>query len=313
MGNNHSFHHKLKLSISSSCSSSSTVIEKESGICRDSFLDGLVNLLNDDYIYRMIGGAAEKSQLLNELSFRSWNSYFSSPINTNLKLGGIKVLEYGCGSADWIMTMATLYPESKFIGADSSQIFPTNCMPKNVSFVHIDTCKELPFENDQFDYIYIMDFFAYIPEKNIEQLNFPELVRILKPGGWLEICDGDGRAFKNMGPKSTLFLDLLSITLRNWGIRPLSAIEILSNCYEQHFDNFHSESKVVKTKEELVYLVFHHIISHIKRPLLEFTSINSEKFYEILASTKKEFHECDGSIELCRLYAQKSMNFMHEI
>ncbi|CAG8452996.1 6645_t:CDS:2 [Diversispora eburnea] len=307
MGNSQSFRHKRhkrKLSISpfSSCFYS-TVKEKESSICRDPFLEGLVNLLNDNYIYRIIGSATEKSQLLNELSFLSWKSYFSSPINTNLKLGGIEVLEYGCGSADWIMTMATLYPESKFTGVDSSQIFPTNCMPSNVSFVHIDTCKELPFENDQFDYIYVMDFFAFIPEKNIEQLNFPELVRILKPGGWLEICDCDGRAFKNM----------VSITLRNWGIRPLSAIEILLNCYEKHFDDFHSESKVLKTKEELVYSTFHHIISHIKRPLLEFTSINSEKFDETLANIKKEFRECDSSIELCRLYAQKSLNFMHEI
>lgn len=50
--------------------------------------------------------------------------------------------------------MAEDYRESKFIGIDSSAIFPESIRPPNVDFVIANLTKTLPFPDDSFDYIY---------------------------------------------------------------------------------------------------------------------------------------------------------------
>lgn len=62
---------------------------------QDSFMEDFTKSLSDDYISQIVSGASEKSQLLYELYTQLWGAPFSSPIITNLKLGGIKVLEHG--------------------------------------------------------------------------------------------------------------------------------------------------------------------------------------------------------------------------
>lgn len=67
---------------------------------------------------------------------------------------GIHVLDAGCGPGTWTLEMAETYPSSKFVGIDTSCVFPENIKPGNVEFVIANLAKPLPFPDNHFDYIH---------------------------------------------------------------------------------------------------------------------------------------------------------------
>ncbi|CAG8489827.1 7070_t:CDS:10 [Ambispora gerdemannii] len=81
-----------------------------------------------------------------------WGGLFNSPIEEKLKQGA-RVVDFGCGTGTWILDMANQYPNSKFVGVDLSPLFP----------------KEAQWE-----------------EKVI-----PEMIRLTRPDGWIEILESD--------------------------------------------------------------------------------------------------------------------------
>ncbi|KAG9285186.1 hypothetical protein G9A89_004401 [Geosiphon pyriformis] len=93
---------------------------------------------------------------------------FGPPIERELKQG-IRVLDVGCGPSGWVLEMATTYTESEFIGIDYIPLFPSEIKPSNTSFIQTNVLNGLPFE-EQWETIVI-----------------PELIRVTKIGGWIEI------------------------------------------------------------------------------------------------------------------------------
>lgn len=67
---------------------------------------------------------------------------------------GIKVLDAGCGPGTWALDMAETYKSSKFIGMDSSAVFPENIKPGNVEFAVGNLSKTLPFPDNHFDFAF---------------------------------------------------------------------------------------------------------------------------------------------------------------
>lgn len=67
---------------------------------------------------------------------------------------GIKVLDVGCGPGQWTLDMASDYPQSTFVGVDMVDVFPTNDLPQNCSFVKGNTLERLPFDDNSFDYVF---------------------------------------------------------------------------------------------------------------------------------------------------------------
>lgn len=67
---------------------------------------------------------------------------------------GINVLDSGCGPATWTFEMGEAYPRSKFYGIDASCVFPEKIMPANVEFVIGNIAKDIPYENNFFDFIH---------------------------------------------------------------------------------------------------------------------------------------------------------------
>lgn len=88
------------------------------------------------------------------------NSYFQfchrnffSPVTKQLE-EGINVLDSGCGPATWAFEMAEAYPLSKFYGIDASCVFPEDIKPANVEFIIGNIAKELPYDDNFFDFIH---------------------------------------------------------------------------------------------------------------------------------------------------------------
>lgn len=101
------------------------------------------------------------------------------------------VLDVGCGPGAWTMEMATQFPKATFIGIDQTASFPQDIKPKNCHFrqFHI-TNGFLPFPDNSVDYIFQRDLNWGLTIDTWKVL-VKEYMRILKPGGWIELVEPD--------------------------------------------------------------------------------------------------------------------------
>lgn len=141
----------------------------------------------------------------------AFGSDFSSPIRSQLQKG-IIALDVGCGPGTWTMEMATAFPRSTFIGIDQSSFFPKDIKPKNC---HFRTCGQLvqqqlplPFPDNSIDYIYQRDMNWGLVGQTWQAL-LQEYLRVLKPGGWIEVVEqvkqNTKKKKKDHGPLINLF------------------------------------------------------------------------------------------------------------
>ncbi|CAG8471677.1 16859_t:CDS:10 [Acaulospora colombiana] len=138
----------------------------------------------------------ERMQLGNYIMRELWNGSFSSPIKDLLTNGGAKVLDVGCGTGTWMFEVAADYQKSRYIGVDMVQLFPTGAIPFNVKFIKENLLDGLPFEDESFDFVHAQYLIFDIKEVEWEEFVYKELIRVLKPGGWLEISDPEFRISK---------------------------------------------------------------------------------------------------------------------
>ncbi|KAL1923616.1 uncharacterized protein VTP21DRAFT_8596 [Calcarisporiella thermophila] len=117
------------------------------------------------------------------------NRNFLSPVHAFLQ-DGAKVLDAGCGPGTWTMEMATEYPNSQFYGIDIYNMFPNHIKPVNCIFQIVNILKRLPFEDNEFDFVYIRHMSFGIFQGEWPEV-IGEVVRILKPGGYVELVDAD--------------------------------------------------------------------------------------------------------------------------
>ncbi|RUS22217.1 S-adenosyl-L-methionine-dependent methyltransferase [Endogone sp. FLAS-F59071] len=125
---------------------------------------------------------------------------FSSPIEDALE-GGINVIDVSCGVGIWTIEMAQDFPNSTFVGTDLVDMFPKHEIPENCSFVQANTLERLPFPDDTFDFTFQrLVQMAYSPADWATVI--AELVRVTKPGGWIELFESD--SLMHRPPKSYL-------------------------------------------------------------------------------------------------------------
>ncbi|CAG8734811.1 7669_t:CDS:2, partial [Acaulospora morrowiae] len=135
-----------------------------------------------------------------------WGGNFLSPVREMLMEGGATVLDFGCGPGTWTCDMSSDFPKSTFVGVEVASLFPT-IYPSNVQFIKCDLNGGLPFNDNQFDFVYLQLKYLNYTKSQWNNLVIQELVRVLKPGGWIELfeleCDGI-----NNGPISKKYVSL---------------------------------------------------------------------------------------------------------
>ncbi|RUS16450.1 S-adenosyl-L-methionine-dependent methyltransferase [Endogone sp. FLAS-F59071] len=139
---------------------------------------------------------------------------FSAPVEDKLE-DGIRVIDVGCGSGIWTMEMARDFPASTFIGMDIAETFPKTNLT-NCSFIRADALKRLPFADETFDYVFMrFMYLSFTPEDWVTVVG--ELVRLTKPGGWVELFDSD-LSIEQPPPSYVRFMDALTTCTLSRGI-----------------------------------------------------------------------------------------------
>lgn len=103
-----------------------------------------------------------------------------------------KVLDIGCGTGIWVASMhdefaARGWGDTKFFGMD---IVPVHAPMTDIDFTFVrHDCLRFPypFQNGEFDYIFMRDMTLSIPDTTVQPEVFTECLRILKEDGVLEV------------------------------------------------------------------------------------------------------------------------------
>ena len=91
-----------------------------------------------------------------------------------------------CGGGSWLFDMATEFSLPSFTGIDISPVIPQGIKPKNVEFLQRDVLNGLPFQDNSIDYVHQELLVAGVPSDRWQSL-INDIVRVLKPGGYLEV------------------------------------------------------------------------------------------------------------------------------
>jgi ubiquinone/menaquinone biosynthesis C-methylase UbiE len=107
------------------------------------------------------------------------------------------VLDVGCGSGRWAMEVASVFPAARVIGmdliapaVDDAQLLGNGLdrRPANYSFVAGNVLEGLPFPDASFDFVHQRLLITAIPRDRWPAV-ISELVRITRPGGWVELAE----------------------------------------------------------------------------------------------------------------------------
>lgn len=123
------------------------------------------------------------------------------------------ILDAGTGTGRWAIEMAQTFPHANVIGVDvkppamderASTRPDTDLRPQNYSFVPGNLLEGLPFADRTFDYVHQRLLFTAIPHDRWPSV-LQELIRVTRPGGWIELVDSIGLA--NGGPNVEQLMD----------------------------------------------------------------------------------------------------------
>ncbi|GCE26467.1 hypothetical protein KDA_19510 [Dictyobacter alpinus] len=114
------------------------------------------------------------------------------------------ILDVACGTGRWMFEVARIFPQANFYGLDlvlpnqgnSTLRFPLNCI-----FKAGDVADGLPFVDKSFDYVHQRLLVSGIKAQIWPGLLY-EIIRVTRPGGWVEIVDTN-LTCQRLGPETT--------------------------------------------------------------------------------------------------------------
>src|SRR5579885_1407337 len=127
------------------------------------------------------------------------------------------ILDIGCGTGLWCREMAALFPEATIVGLDFD-IAPLvhRSKPRNVFWREADALQPLPIASNSVDFVHQRFAATWLPFGRWPDV-LAELVRVTRPGGYVELVEGSMPASPNQA--YTLLGKTFEMLLRQRGMQ----------------------------------------------------------------------------------------------
>ncbi|KAJ3355545.1 hypothetical protein HDU83_003212 [Entophlyctis luteolus] len=113
-----------------------------------------------------------------------------------LQQRNIKVLDVGCAKGIWLNAVENKFPDARYFGVDIAQEVLDRATNSDViNYVFGDVTKRLPFPDNTFDFVHQRFMVMGLP-KSVMPAVLAELVRVTKPGGWIELVEPDTTQYR---------------------------------------------------------------------------------------------------------------------
>ncbi|KAJ3212748.1 hypothetical protein HDU82_007129 [Entophlyctis luteolus] len=99
----------------------------------------------------------------------------------------VKVLDIGCGKESWMDSVSKEFPNAECLGVDIdyNALYRAMDLPEGVLFE-----LTLPFGDNEFDYVHAIHLMKRLPKNKVAKV-IGEIVRVTKPGGFVELIESD--------------------------------------------------------------------------------------------------------------------------
>jgi SAM-dependent methyltransferase len=125
-----------------------------------------------------------------------------------------RILDSGSGTGQWAFDLCAEQPQASVFGLDVE--LGKAVSPQRYNFVRANLLDGLPFSDEQFDFVHQRLLAPAIPLKAWAAV-ISELVRVTRPGGWIELLELDW-AVQPAGQATQRILDLMGRLGRSRGL-----------------------------------------------------------------------------------------------
>src|SRR5579859_2085078 len=144
--------------------------------------------------YWLEAGESESAYVF--LQHRSFTAALGGLIPQAIPTAEVRdVLDAGCGPGGWAIDVVEKYPQMHVTGIDNSELAIHDAwrraqmsMAGGVAFQHMDVTQALHFNDQSFDLVHMRSASPFI-HAGAWPTVIAELIRVLRPGGWLAIID----------------------------------------------------------------------------------------------------------------------------
>ncbi len=226
------------------------------------------------------------------------------------------ILDVGCGTGRWIYEMAQQFPYSYIIGIDHTFSANTGiAFPSTCTFQQSNVLNGLPFLDNYFDFVHQRLLVLALP---LTQWSFVlrELVRVTRPGGWLELVESDG-FFTHVGDLGTATSQLnewARQALKPRGIDPLQVRNIPTLLQTMNVENLQTHFISIPTGRwggrigQMSLANTQSALASMKPLICASVGITAEVYDQLLTKVYSEFEEYNSSLQFTVVYAQKLAN-----
>ncbi len=229
-----------------------------------------------------------------------------------ISLDGIqRVLDVGCGRGEWARRLTRQYPHVQVIGIDTSAHLIHKAVKLAlaevsgaVSFYQFNSSQPLDLPGESCDIVHIHSLASFIMNSMWSSI-LDEMLRVLKPGGWINIVDYEQGSTSSAAYNRLSILGLRGVRALGGSLSPVSPTYgvaarlygflvdagLIDVAYTVHSVDFGIRSHV-QTSQFLDDLVSG--IINVKPFLLQVDWIDGKTFDTLVEQAKEELHRPDS-------------------
>ncbi|KAI8613533.1 S-adenosyl-L-methionine-dependent methyltransferase [Chytriomyces sp. MP71] len=261
----------------------------------------------------------EKDRLFTQHYFlgQLWGTHvICEPVRELLSRPGSKVLDVGCADGVWMDAVFARYPKAEYHGVDIAESMDEGHTLSSAKYEFGNVLEGLPYLDSTFDYVHQRMIFTGVPKAKWVAV-IDELVRVAKPGAWIELVELDMKTY-NAGPIDKMFADAVSAVMEKRGLDSIAGSNLMS--YVSQFNAISNDSgiqltnvttKVVSSPKgwngqvgDAVIKDYEQFLISLRPFLPHVLGISLERYDELVSENSRECAECKSFGNFTCVYAQ---------